>query len=703
MAIIQSIRNRAGVLIAVIIGLALFAFILGDFITSGGMIYQKSKMNVAEINGKTISYNEFQKLSGYIEEVMKAQYQTNNLDESMMENVRNQTWQELIQKYILEKEYKRLGLSISDPEFSDMIQGANPHPMVMQMFANPETGALNRLQLSEFIKRIASDEITGAPKIVWVYIEDIINKERLFTKYHTLIRKGLYVNKLEGERRQKDMSTTVDISYIQKPYTSISDSSVVIKESDLKKYYKANKARYKQEESRDLKYVAFEIVPSEADFQEAENWIKDIKDEFVQVEDVEQYINFTSPPYDKTNYKKGELPDTLDQFMFNANLGDVYGPYFEDNTFKLAKLARINYLPDSIRVSHILIPVTQANVQQMRLVADSLVKLANDGYDFATLVEQNSRDASTFMAKGDMGWIKEGAKGSYFSDTCFSAKIGEVKLTYSEEGLHVIKVTEQSKPVKKVQVGILSHEVTPGSKTDQQYYSQAVDFASKNNTLEKFEAAAAKNNLVAVPVYGVQPLDNELQGIPNSRKIIHWAFEEAEEGDLYKEIDSYGDKYIVAIVTKIRKAGNIPFEEVAENIKIEILKEMKAEQITAQMKETMTNAKSIDAIASAMKLEVHSASGIRFSSSSIQGVGQEPALIATAVNSEPEKIVGPVSGENGVYLLSVENKQVREDQLSNTKIANSFMEQSYAARANRLSFEKLKDLAKIRDDRARFY
>jgi peptidyl-prolyl cis-trans isomerase D len=701
MAIIQRIRNRAGVLIAIIIGLALFAFVLGDFITSGGFIYQKSKMNVAEINGTSISYTEFQKLTSQLEEVMKAQYQTNNLDQSMMENVRNQAWQELLQKYILEKEYNKLGLSVSDPEFSDMIQGQNPHPMVMQMFANPETGTLNRLQLSEFLNRI--DEITGAPKLVWVYIEDIINKERLFTKYHTLIRKGLYVNKLEAERRQKDQNTTVDISFIQKKYTSLSDSSIIVKESEVKKYYAANKAKYKQEESCDLKYIAFEVIPSEADRLEAEKWINDSKPEFVQVEDVEQYINFTSPPYDKTNYKKGELPDTLDEFMFNASVGDVYGPYFENNTYKLAKLAKINYLPDSVHVSHILIPVTQSNVQQMRLVADSLVKLANSGYDFGTLVEQNSRDAATIMAKGDMGWIKEGDKGSYFSDTCFSTKVGEAKLTYTEQGLHIIKVLEQSKPVKKVQVGILSRLVTPGTKTDQYYYSQAVDFASKNSTLTQFEEAADKKHLVVVPAFGVKPLDNELQGIPNSRKIIHWAFEEAKEGDLYKEIDNYGGKYIVAIVSKIREAGNIPIEEVAENIKIELLKEKKAEVIASEMQKAMSNAKSIDAIASAMKLEVNSASGIRFSSFSVQGVGAEPTLIAAAAYSDPEKIVGPISGENGVYLLMVENKQVREDQLTNIKIASSYMEQSYAARANRLSFEKLKDLGKIRDERARFY
>jgi peptidyl-prolyl cis-trans isomerase D len=701
MAIIQSIRNRAGVLLAVIIGIALFAFVLGDFITSGGFIYQKSKMDIAEINGTNVSYTEFQSMTSYIEEVMKAQYQTNNLDEQMIESVRNQAWQELLQKYILNKEYDKLGLSVSDAEFSDLIQGQNPHPMVMQMFANPETGALNRLQLSEFLNRI--DEITGAPKMVWIYIEDIINKERLFSKYHTLIRKGLYVNKLEAERRQKDMSASVDISYIQKNYTSVSDSSIEVKESEIKKYYKENKARFKQEESCDIKYIAFEVVPSEADRIEAENWINDTKPEFEKVEDVEQYVNFTSPPYDKTNYKNGELPDTLNNFMFNANLGDVFGPYLEDNAYKLAKLAKINYIPDSIRVSHILIPANQNNVQQMRMLADSLIKLVNSGYDFASLAEQNSRDAATYMTKGDIGWIHEGEKGANFSDTCFNAKIGESKLTYSEQGLHIIKVTDQAKPVKKVQVGILSRDITPGAKTDQYYYSKAVDFASKITNQKEFEDAAAKQNLVIVPAFGVKPLDNELQGIQNSRKIIHWAFEEAEEGSLYKDIDNFGGKYIVAMASKIHEKGLIPMEEVADNIKLELLKEKKAEIISAEMQKALSNAKSIDAVASALNLEVNSASGIKFTSFSIQGIGAEPALIAASVNSDPEKLAGPVAGENGVYVFMVENKQVREDQLGNAKFAASYMEQSYAARANRLSFEKLKDLGKVRDERSRFY
>jgi peptidyl-prolyl cis-trans isomerase D len=701
MAIIQSIRNRAGKLLAIIIGISLFAFVLGDFITSGGFYYNRSRSNVAIINGTSVPYPDYQEVMSNIEEVMKAEYQTSSLDEEMMESVRNQAWQELIQTYLLDEEYKKLGLSVSDPEFMDMIQGQNPHPLIMRMFANPETGTLNRLQLTEFLNRI--DEITGPSKMIWVYYERVINNQRLFNKYSALIEKGLFANKLEAERRQKDFNTLVDFSFIEKRYTDISDSSVVIKDSELEKFYKENIARYKQEESRDIKYVAFDVIPSKADYKDAEDWINDVLPEYREVEDVEQYVNFTSPPYDKTNYKKGQLPDSLDDFMFNAKIGDVYGPYFENNAFKLAKLAKINYLPDSVQVSHIQLPANQNNIQQVRSLADSLIKLAKNGVDFGTLVEQNSRDAKTLMTKGDMGWVKEGENGQFFSDSCFYSKVGDIKLTYNDAGLQIIKITNQSKPVKKIQVGILTREVVAGPQTDQLYYSQAVDFASRNSTLQAFEAAVSKNNPAAVPVYGVKPMDEEIQGIPRSRKIVHWAFEEAKEGDIDKDIENYGGKYIVAIVAKIHHKGFIPFEDVSKDIQLEVLKEKKGEIIASQMKQAINGSKSIDQIGQTLKLEVNTATGIRFSSFSVPGAGAEPKLIAAAVNSETDKISGPIAGENGVYLLSVSNKQVREDQLSNVKLASSYLEKSYAARANRTSFEKLKELAKIKDQRSRFF
>lgn len=701
MAIIQSIRNRAGLLLAVVVGVALLAFVLGDFITSGGFLYRKSKQNVAEINGKRISYPEYQNKISYIENVLKIQYRVSTLDQEMAENARNQAWQDLLQEYVLQREYDRLGLSISYNEFMDLVQGPNPHPLIMQMFPNQETGTLDRLRLSEFLNNIQN--IPNEDKAIWIFGEKLITTEQLYNKYLNLIRKGLYVNSLEAQRRQNDVSTSVDISFIQKPYSAIADSVIAVNDNEIKKYYNENKEDYKQEESRDIKYVAFQVIPSQKDYREAENWINDIKPEFEEVKDVEQYVNYTSPPYDTRNYKKGELPDTLDMFMFSSELGAVYGPYFEDNAYKLAKLSKINYLPDSVKVSHIYLPATQANVQQVRLLADSLVEIAGKGYNFAELVQQNSRDINTVMQDGDLGWIKEGTKGSAFSDSCFYAKIGDVKLTYSQEGFHVVKIMNMSRRVKKVQVGVLAREVTPGSETDQKYYKQAIDFLNQNKTLEQFEQSVSDNDPLAIPVYGIKPLDREIQGLGYARTLIHWAFEEAEEGEVYDDVNNYEGKYVVAVVTKVSNEGYIPLEDIKETIKLELIKQKKAEKLSDELLLAMNNSQSIDDIADELGSQVKSASGIRFSSYSVMDAGTEPKLIGAAVTAEAGIISGPVKGENGVYVFIVDNKEDTANPSSDLKLTQNYIERGYAARANRLAFEKLQDLANIKDHRGRFF
>lgn len=699
MAIIQSIRNRAGLLVAVIIGVALLAFLIGDFILSGGFIYQKSKLNVAEINGKKIGYPDYQKLNLHFENILKIQYQTNSLDQEMSATIRNQTWQDLLQTYVLFREYDKLGLAVDDQEFSDLVQGPNPHQFIVQNFGDPQTGAINRLQLTEFLSRI--DQLPEDQKALWVYWETMITNERLNTKYHNLVRQGLYVNKLEVERRQEQTNNSVDISFIQKAYSAVSDSVIAINDSDIKDYYKVNKERFKQEETRDIRYVAFKVNPSEKDFKDAATWIDDAYAEFEEVEDVEQYINFNSPPYDRTNYKQGELSDTLDEFMFNANIGDVYGPYFEDNAYKLAKLSKINYLPDSVRVSQILLPVSQSNINQMQYFADSLLKLANNGYDFTRLVMENSSDPAKQFG-GDIGWIKEGYNGSYFSDSCFYSKKGDIKMTYSQSGLHIVKITDVSRPVKKIQVGVLSREVIPSNETDQFYYSKAIDFATQNNTIEKFQAASAEGGPKTIPAFGLKPLDEGIQGLENSRYIVHWAFK-AEEGDVIDEIRDYGGSYVVAIVTKVNHKGYSPIEDIRPEIELEVTKQKKAEIIIAEMMEAKENTSSIDELGNELNLNVQSASGIRFTSFSVPGAGNEPKLIATALTSEINQLSAPVDGENGVYIVEVENINEPENQFDNFDMTRTYIQRNYVNRAMRSTFQTLMDLADIKDNRGNFY
>jgi peptidyl-prolyl cis-trans isomerase D len=701
MAIIQSIRNRAGVLLAVVVGVALFAFILGDFITSGGQIIRGKRMNVAEINGEGIPYPTFEKMINEMEEITKMQYGTKNLDENTTLTIRTQAWQSLLQDKIFSREYEKLGLAIHGDELFDMVQGQNPHPIIMQLFGNPETGVINRSGLNNFLLKIKDADPQSDEKRYWLYIEDMIFKQRMFEKYNSLVRHGLYATNLDAEKRKNEMSNTVDFNYVVKSYSLISDSAVSVSSSEIKDYYKEHKQEYKQEESRSIKYVEFKVNPSKSDNADAEKWINEAQNEFTQITDDEQYIKVNSDiEYNPTNYKKGELPAQLDEFMFNAQIGSIYGPYFEENTYKLAKLSKINFLPDSVHISQIVLPANQQNAKQMQYLSDSLKTLAESGADFAELARTNSKDQSALQG-GDIGWIKEGTFGKHFSDSCFYASKGDIKITYSQSGIHIVKIIAQSQVVKKVQVGILARIVTASEKTDQYYYSIASEFAGKNNTGAKFEEAVKSNSPAAIPVFNLKSSDNSIQNLDRSRPLVKWAFE-AKNGDV-STVYRFGDSYVVATLVKTSHEGYTPVEELTASIEPILKKQKKAEIIKKEFASTAVGASSIDAIANKLQLQVQSASNVKFTSYALPGMGQEPRVIAAALNIGVNKLSAPIDGENGVYIINLDKQPVSENQGMNIDLAKSYIDRGFGAKVNYKSFDVLKELAKVKDYRTRFF
>jgi peptidyl-prolyl cis-trans isomerase D len=700
MAIITKIRTRAGMLVSILIGLSLFAFILTDFLTSGSKLYNKSKMNVAEINGKSIEYSAFEKRIRRLEEITKTRTGVSNLTEEMSEDVKKEAWQDLLQENIMDVEYEKLGLTISNDELFNLIEGPNPHPIIRQYFSNPETWAIDRVRLNGYLQKIKELPSTDEQKILYLYIENIIVKQALAAKYYALARNGIYATTLEAKTARDEMSSSVDFSYIQKPYTSLSDASISVSESDLKAYYKEHKEEFKQLKSRSIKYVSFDVIPSESDNEFAKKWINGALPEFSRISEVEQYVKLSSDePYDSKNYKKGELPVRLDAFMFAAKVGDIMGPYFENNAYKIAKLAKINYLPDSVRVSQILLPVSQKNIREMEYLSDSLKTLAKAGHDFADLARNNSQDPSAKNG-GDIGWVKEGTFGPQFSDSCIYAKKGEVKITFTQMGIHIIKVTEVSPSIKKVQVGILARDVRASEQTDQHYYALASKFAGINNTGAKFEAAVKNNNPAAITVYDIKPLDNSVEGLEKPRQLIRWVFE-AKEGEVSK-IFRLGEKYVVATVTKAREDGYKPLSDVAEVIRIEIRKIKKADLLSKEMENAKQGGSSMDAIASKLNSVVKTANSIQFTSNSIQDLGAEPKLIAAACFMETSKISNPIAGENGVYIIEVNNKKNGNPTIDLESIRN-YVEMQDVRRINSESMQILMDFAGIKDYRERFF
>ncbi|MFW5751799.1 MAG: peptidylprolyl isomerase, partial [bacterium] len=473
MATLETIRNRAGILIAIVIGLALLAFILGDLLGGGNTMFMSRQMEIGKIAGTSVSVNEYQQKIEELAEIYKLNSGQRTLDAATMEDLQDQTWNLMVQQTILNKQLEKLGLAVTPEEVFEMVQGENPHPTIRQMFTNPETGEFNKAYVLQFLKAMSQGQV-GEQREFWLYLEKEIIRERKLTKYNNLIKKGMYATSLEAKNEFVNTNKKYSLGYVMRRFTEIPDSLVTVTDKDLKKYYGEHKNNYEQEASVDLEYVAFEVLPSEEDYTLAQEWINDIQDEFATARDDQQFVNLNSDvPFDNKNYKKGELPETIDEFMFTAEVGDIYGPYLENDAYKLSKLSEINFIPDSVRARHILIAPEQQDPDAMQRAvnrADSLRELISEGAGFAELARQYSDDGSAGEG-GDLGWFTEGEMVQPFNDFVFNGDKGDIEVVETRFGAHVIEIIDQSAEVKKVKVATIVHNVEPSDETYQEIYS----------------------------------------------------------------------------------------------------------------------------------------------------------------------------------------------------------------------------------------
>jgi peptidyl-prolyl cis-trans isomerase D len=699
MATLEKIRNRAGTLVAVVIGLALFAFILGDILGSGS-IFTDSQFEIAEIAGKSVSYQSFQQKIDEITEIHMLNTGQTSIDSETHESIREQAWQQLLREIILEQEYDRLGIDVSSEELFDMVQGANIHPYIRQLFTDPSTGSFSHTTVIQFLRSMAQDP-ASQERAYWLYVENQIIQERKQTKYNNMLSKGLYVTPLQARQAWEENNKSVDINFVVQRFNTVHDSLVDITSSEIRRYYRQNRDNFRQTASRDIDFVTFDITPSEADDLLAQEWIESIKDEFAGVEEVRQFLSLNSDiPYDPRNYSHNELPEAIADFMFNAQPGDIYGPYFENNTYKLSRLEAINNVPDSVRARHILIQPSQGlDYQQARSLADSLLNVLQRGGDFQMMAMEYSDDPGSRFDGGNLGWFSEGMMVQEFSNAAFSARQGENLIVETQFGIHILQVTQRSRPVKKVQVATLAREVTPSSRTYQRIYTRASQFASQNDTYEKFAQAAAEEGLPIRMANNLQINDQRIPGLDAGREVIRWAFEARENA--VSPIFEIDNRFVIASLTNVRTEGHQALDEVRNEIVSILTREKKGEIIASRLKEEVQESNDLSSLANALNIQMQQASNIQFSSLSVPGAGIEPRLIATALHTPENHLSSPVIGENGVYVVEVTSLTVPEEK--DLDAEKSRLGLSKRARVSFEAFEALKDEANIKDNRHKFF
>jgi len=708
MATLEKIRNKAGLLVGVI-GLALFSFIIGDFLRSGSTFFRQTKEKIAVVDGQSIGIREFQDEVETFTNNYKSQGAS--LSEDQQNQIRQMVFDEMTGSILLDNESKKIGFIVSKDELTDLIIGNNISPIIKQIpyFQNPRTRAFDRNSLIQFLQVIESDDWSmyspetqqqlQKEKESWLNVEKNVGKQRLVDKFSTLMASAIVANSLDAKAAFNDNAVNVDFNYVSQLYNSIPDAGIEVSDNEVAKFYEAQKHNYKQEHAKVVSYIAVNVVPNDADFADVSARMDKIKEELANTENPADLINENSDITFLDAYSSvAQLSNDDKNFVAHASVGAIDGPTLTDRTYVMRKLIGITQAPDSIKVNQITFPASDE--VKIKAHIDSLIQVIHSGKSFAdvTLAESNGQ------TNGDMGWQTEAslAKGvdSKFASALFDAKINDLFTIKTSFGIHLVQVVEKTKPVTKYKIGTIHMEVTPSQEAYNKLYNNLNQYISKNNKLEKFQSAASDAGYVCQT--NVQLLENQynIASIENSRQVIRWA-NSHKKGDISEIFDCQG-YFVVAAIEGELKEGFRSLNEVADMLKRELINQKKGSTAVESLK--AKNLNSLDDYATAMNSSVQNVRFVTFATPRITGIGSEPIVNVKAVSSEIGQVTAPFAGKNGVYVLSVTAKNTNDqkyDEAVQKKQLN--MQNSYKVMQMIQTNRLLKDKASIEDNRSRFY
>ena len=535
MAILENIRKRTTVLI-LIIGLALFAFVISGVFTSdlGGV---KVGSSVGEVNGNEISIDGFrQKLEN------ASRFGGNN---SSMQLV-NTLWEQEVRDAVLGEQFEDLGINIEQDQIINFIK-SNPGYAQNPEFLN-ESGVFDDDKFRGYIRGLKDGE-NPALYQSWLENEASIIQRAKEQTYFNLIKASVGATLKEGELDYKLANDKVNVKYVRVPYTAIADSTIAVSKEEIASYIKENKKEYEQENARDIRFVYFQETASLDDEAAIKKSIAELIDGDAAngregLRTTTKYVDFmysnsSDIPYDSIYKAKKDLPAAVADTLLALNIGDVYGPYREGNFYKLTKMVN-KKANGSVKASHILIAyegAQRANPEIKRTKEEAEIKAKEVLADalkadavFTDLARDNS-DGPSAPRGGDLGYFQEGVMTPKFNDFAFGNEVGHIGLVETDFGFHIVKVDAKE---DVVQLATMAKEVTPSSGTVSALFTDATKFEmSTLDNSDKFAELAKESDYLVRPVNKIKEMDENLPGLDAQRSIVQWAFnEETKIGDI---------------------------------------------------------------------------------------------------------------------------------------------------------------------------
>ncbi len=732
MSVLSKIRSRAGLLVAVI-GIALFAFILGDIFTSGRSVFSAKETNVGVIGGEEVSIMEFEKKVQEQLETMKKNNPNQPIDEAKTDQVVQTTWNQTINEKIFNREFAKVGVSVTGDELTDQMEGKDPNPVMNQYFSDQKTGQIipqyarpdGKLNVKEVRKYVAG--MNEEAEKSWVMLEKYVRETRKQAKYMNLIKKGLYVTTAQAKHDSADASSIYSIRYIAKKFNTAPDSTIQVTDADLLTWYNAHQYRFKVKEPvRSIEFVNFEITPTRKDINELKGDMNNMVAEF-KTKTGKDDSAFVQGESDTRNYatkllKRSQLTAGLDTVFPEAEAGTVVGPVQEGNKMMLYKLISKETSSDSAKVRHILIgykspssrdSTVRRTKAEAKLRADSVLALIKSKKKkMEDLVETYTDDGGSknpATKEGEMGY--HGIYGWYTNETGFApafkefglnGKKGDVAIVETEFGYHIMEILDKTRESPKYKVVSIERQVQPSKATIDSVYLKANTFAGKNTTSELFAAAVVKDGLNKRMASDIHPTDHAINGLESPKELVRWVFaDERKKGDVSQPFQ-LGERFVVASLTAVKEKGIADLASVKDKVEQEVKKEKKAEKFIELFTKEGAGVTKIEDLAAKLREPAQVADNVNFANSFIPGVGQEYDLIGFLTGAKEGSISKPIKGNNGVYVVSVQ-KIAKNPATPDSKTLKKQNMASLQSRVDQDMFEALKENAGIKDNRAKFF
>lgn len=694
MAILQKTREKAGMAVSIIIALALLSFIIDPQTLETAFNAMSSRNDVGVINGKTISYLDFQQDVDKFTTINEMVTGSSAQSEQQQEQVRNAAWQSLLDRYLFVKNAKAAGIRVGEEEMKDLLAGDMISPVVSQ---NPafmdENGNFSKDALQNLINNISQDQ-TGRLKEYWNYIQNTVYTQQFYAKYGSLFTNSNFQNPLMLRRAIAENNNTTNVDFVMVPNYGM-DTTVKVSGDEVRKYYESHKNMFKQNASRDMEYVVFEVKPSEADINATNEAIGKVYDEFSTTDNMKSFLARNSEKgLNEYWYKAGELSTVnsgISEFV-DANAQGTSPIVSDNNVFYAARIMATAQIPDSVYVRHILLQgATETK-------ADSLLNVLVKGENFSNVAASYSADTKSAAdgEQGNVGWMTQTYMIPGF-ESVLTAQVGKPYIVKTQYGTHIVEVAKRTAPVAKKQVAILEKTALASGETFNSYYAQASKFskiaAGKYNN---YKSAVDSMGLYSHPMK-VTEATSSYGSISQAKEVTRWVFD--NKVGKVSEIITVNNNYLfVATVTGIHKEGIAKIDEVKEAIRQQLYAQKASEKAAADIAQKIQGISDLQAIADTLHSSVSTGVDVRFAS--LAGQGLDPKFIGAASVAPEGKICGPVAGTIGTYIFKVNSRDTgsfyTEDDARNA-----------ATQMNNYTTQMILPVmmmeSDVRDHRARFY